>query len=215
MKKLILNVIGLVVAGSAPVLATPIYDNGAVGSTAAVAINGGYSVSDSFTISSATSLASAAAGLWVDGGALPVSLNWSIGTTPFGTDISSGTATLAHTFVDSVTGLDVYESTFTLSGVLGAGTYYFTLLNASASDGGGVSWDENHGPSSATLKNSANNTFQIGSESFQLYGASAPVPDQASTFLLLGLGCLPLIAFARRERNSRLACAKQRDNGRI
>jgi hypothetical protein len=79
---------GLVMAGRAG--AQLVYSDGPINGTITgwLISNSGSSlaVSDSFTVSSPTTLASAQAGLWVNSGATPASLEWSIGTTPFASD---------------------------------------------------------------------------------------------------------------------------------
>ena len=55
------------------------------------------SVSDSFTSPSSVSLTSATAGLWSGPPQVPVGISWSIGSTPFGADINSGTSNLTNT----------------------------------------------------------------------------------------------------------------------
>jgi hypothetical protein len=186
--------------------ASLVYDNGPIGASDysaafidSVSAGGPYAVSDSFTVSSATSLSSAQAGLWVDAGATPVSLDWSVGTTPFASDISSGTASLNDTFVRN-NGFDIYESAFAVNGTLGIGTYYFTLQNGVASDSGSVSWDNNNGPSTAYQSSSAG-SGQLAdgtSESFQLYGVA--VPEPTTTTIFAGFAALGmLLATSRRK----------------
>ena len=76
--------IGLAASGRVDA-ASLIYDNGPInGNIDAWQIGGGQDVEDSFTVSGPTTLGSAQAGLWLDTGATPTSLDWSIGTTPGG-----------------------------------------------------------------------------------------------------------------------------------
>src|ERR1700722_11740812 len=83
----------LMIAGQAK--AQLIYDDGAASGTInAWNISPDWSVSDSFTVSSPTTLASAQAGLWVGSGTTLTNLQWSIGTTPFASDISFGNANM-------------------------------------------------------------------------------------------------------------------------
>src|SRR5687768_4869059 len=68
-----------------------IYDNGPINGTNgnANALSGGWEETDSFVVSGAWTLTGAQVALWVDIGATPVSLGWSIGTTRFGSDVAS------------------------------------------------------------------------------------------------------------------------------
>ena len=163
-------------------------------------INFGYQVSDSFTLGSPATLTGAQIGLWVIPGDTPTSVDWSIGSAAFGSDISSGTAGLSNAFqYNNVYGYDILELTFSLSGVLGAGTYWLTLQNATSSSGDPVYWDQNSGPSSAQ----ENTLGVIPSESFQVYGAGS-VPEP-STICLLGIGMVGLAGYCRRRRSSATA----------
>jgi len=178
---------------------TLVYDNGPIsGAIYGRTINNTYVVSDSFTVTGNFDLSMATVGLWVSPGATPTSVDWSIGTTAFGSDISSGTsASLTNTYFGLGTGyFDVYSSSFGLNGALSSGTtYYFTLSNAVASDAGSVYWDTNGGPSSAQ-QNNDQGTIPL-SQSFQLYAGSS-VPDSGTTLTLLGGALLGLAALRRR-----------------
>jgi hypothetical protein len=178
---------------------TLVYDNGPINGTInAWTINSGDSVSDSFTLSSTATLSEAQIGLWLLPGDTASNVDWSLGTTPFGSNEGSGTAAdLTGTFqYNNVDGFDIYESTFSLDGTaLPAGTYYLTLQNLVVSFGDNGYWDENDGPSLAYDNAPPYGVSQIGSESFQIY---APEP---STLALLGSGLLILVGFKRRFAN--------------
>jgi hypothetical protein len=186
-----------------------VYDNGPIGGQNAFGIYSGTSTSltDSFTVTTATNLLSAQVGLWVTPGKPPLSLDWQIGTTPFGADVGSGSATPSNKFFSTVTvGLtqDIYESTFSLSGAVSPGqTYWFTLKNATPGSSlinpGGVSWDESDGPSSALVTNPSVQGVSVPSESFQLFDASVPAPEPAS-LTLLGLGVAGIAGYTWRRR---------------
>ena len=151
-----------------------------------------YFVSDSFTVSAPTSLASVTAGLWVSAGSAPTSLQWQIGTTSGGNQISSGTSSLSDILLGLSGGVDpgfdVYESTFAINGTVGAGTYYLTLKDAQATGGSSVDWDQNNGPASA-LVYYPGGSLSEGSESFQVYDATVPEPSTwfAGVMALLAL----------------------------
>jgi hypothetical protein len=175
------SLLTLIVGAQTP----PIYSNGPINGTIDAynisrALNTSFSVSDSFTVSSTSSLVSAQVALWLDAGYMPTSVDWAIGTSAFASDISSGTAVLSNTFFGKGNSqFDVYSSTFSLNGALTPGTYYFSLSNATSTGALSVFWDINNGPSSAEQQSSRFGTYPIASESFTLYGA-APQPGPMS-----------------------------------
>ena len=192
MKKMLLAaVVGLSLVGLRPAEAVLIYDNGPInGYSGAFTINNGFSVSDSFAVSSPASLSSAIVGLWVGLGATPTSVQWSMGTTPFASDVSSGISSPVNTYLHTSSGtFSVYQSAFAVNGSLGVGTYWFTLHDAVGSDGTTVYWDRNYGPSGAQYSYPPHGTLTIDSESFQLYGAvPEPTTMIAGALLLLPFG---------------------------
>ena len=139
-------------------------------------------------------------------------MEWSIGTTPFGSDISSGTASsIQTTYWGGASGWAISEDDFAISGSVAAGrTYYFTLQDA---DGGigtsppNVGWDVNNGPSVAYYQRQ----YPIGpfpsseppaSESFQLYGTSSvPEPSTllAGAMLFLPFGASTVRMLRKRQ----------------
>src|SRR5208337_2277325 len=96
-------------------------------------IGSGYAVSDSFTVTSDTTLTEAQIGLWAAAGEYPTSVDWSIGTIAFGAQISSGAgSSLVNSYQSTNSqGYAVLQSTFALNGTLAADTtYWLTLTNA-------------------------------------------------------------------------------------
>ncbi len=157
-----------------------VYDNGVPNSQIAELNISDLWVSDSFTVSSPVTLNLAQAALTPAGVSFfPTSLSWSIGTTPDGSQISSGTSNIINnTFWGTVSynGSPIYESQFAITGTLAANTkYYFTLQNAMANGtnplADGVLWDVNNGPSTMIREVYGSD---YGSESFQLYAAPEP-----------------------------------------
>ncbi len=195
MKRSLLLKVPLLAAATitAPVLhAAVVYSNGAIdGTNDSYFITNPESITNSFVSTDAAILTSVELGLFVYSGT-PGSLQWQVGTTPFGSEISSGTASPANTFhnagpFDGTT----YDSTFTLTGLLpSAGTYYLTLSNGLSSDGTQLGWDENDGPSTVQGLYGGMPFTPEGSESFTLSGTS--VVPEPSTCALLGLGAVLL-----------------------
>lgn len=200
-----------VVALLAVLLVTParadlLYDNGPPG-VPTTAYNIGYvvSVSDSFLLTSASDLTQATIAVVVPTTVVPIWTTWSIGPVPF--SAADGTASdvpLANVLISTaitsstfVSPADLYESTFTLTASLGPGTYWLTLENTLASQDyfAATGWVENDGQSQAQQEWLG----VIGSESFQLYGNAAAVPEP-STMLLMGSGLLGLWRFRRKFR---------------
>jgi hypothetical protein len=179
-----------------PASAQVIYDNGpANGSVDAWTINFGYVVSDTFTVD-----ASAVQGfdftVWAYPGDTALTVDWSITSAEFGgTTYGSGTASLSSSFITSNQyGYDVDKlSASGLNVVLGGGTYWLNLQNATTSFGDPLFWDENSGPSSAS--ESAVGT--IASEAFDIRGTGT-IPEPSS-IMLFGSGILGLAGVLRRK----------------
>lgn len=190
--------------------AATIYTNGPANSTDPTTQILDVVVSNSFTVSAPTTLTSAVAALGAyDGlGDSVASVDWAIGTSFFASDISSGTASLTNTFLFDNGNQDIYSASFSLTGVLAPGTYYFSLTNGVTVFGTRAVWDQNagvggDGPSLAEVE-FLGTGVPIPSHSFTLFGTTAAVPDSGST---LGLLLVPLAALfgATRFRSRRLA----------
>jgi PEP-CTERM motif len=164
-------------------------------------INFGYTVTNSFTLSSASTINEGFGfAFWLFPGDTVSSVDWQIGTSAFAQDIAHGTAsgsTLSQQFISSnqygysiqavwITGLNV---------PLNAGTYWVTLANAAVPSGDPVYWDENNGPSAAQ----ENSLGTIPSESFNVLAHACCGTPEPSSIVLFGSGILGLAGLLRRK----------------
>jgi len=205
----IVTLAALCLALSAPAFAQVIYDDGPTdGFTNALFIDGpnpgpfSQSISDGFTATGSGTAASLDFGLWVPTGTTPTTVTWWLGTTAFGSDISTGVSNnLISVFHnDSGFGYDVYDVHIDgLSGSLTAGnTYWLSLGNAN--DSGGTQfdgWDVNNGPATCNFAVGGTNFGDCGQggEAFTLNGA---VPEPG-TLVMLGGGILAAAGGLRRK----------------
>ena len=204
-RKTFIDAAVLCLLSAIPVSADVLYSNGPpVGNFDAQRIFSGYSVSDSFALSSDATVTGFDFTTWnyiSAYGALPVvPVDWSIGTTDFGSDVASGTTALSSVFdFYNLSAFPYTINTNTASGLnlaLAAGTYWLTLQNETP----GIYWDENFGPSTAF--SSSDPTSPIGSETFDILGSTGePVstPEPGSSVVLLGLGLLAMAVPLRRK----------------
>jgi hypothetical protein len=183
-----------------------LYDNGPINGTVdAFTINFGYQVSNSFTLAQASQLTGVQFGTWQLPGDKTTAVDWTISTGPTGGGvgdgsqpsgiIASGTASTTDTLFSSSNPYEYQldEITFPLSLTLAPGTYYLSLQNGVVNTGDPVYWDANNGPSTAYenyigLLN-GNSEDPGGSESFQIYGTPATVPEPTS-LVVFGLTTL-------------------------
>jgi hypothetical protein len=204
---LILGLLGALAAIPASAGSVVLYDNSTASSYVTnnwYNYNGYYynSISDSFTLSSPATVTGVTFGSWTDPGATVTDLQWAIGTTDFASDIASGSASITNTgFIGSEYGFDVDSNLFSLPDLsFGAGTYWLTLSNVTASDsgdGGIEAWDQSNGPSSADDINYPYNP--IPSETFSILGNTSSVTPEPSSFLLLGSGLAGLAGLLKRK----------------
>lgn len=203
MKRFALSLAALVslfIGGGKCQASTILFDNGVIaGGTNSWVLDADYglSVTDSFTISSPSILSSAEIGVWVFSGDSPTTVAWSIGITPYGSNISSGSGSVYSSYLfTNGEGYDICDVVFPLSGSVGPGpTYWFTLTDSNSSLYGFFAWDEND--SSSTAYDSA--AGSIGSESFEIYGSTVPEPSNiVYAFSLLVMA--GLLGYVKRHR---------------
>ena len=159
-------------------------------------------ISDGFVATNSGSATSLDFGMWVPTGTKPTTVTWWLGTSAFGSDISTGVAAISqYTFHnDSGFGYDVYNVHIDgLSGNLTAGqTYWLSLGNANDSSGTQFdAWDVNGGPATCNFAVGGSNFGDCGAggESFTLNGQ---VPEPG-TFVMMGGGILAAAGALRRK----------------
>jgi hypothetical protein len=179
-----------------PGAAQMLYNNGPVnGTTDAWTINGGYVVSDTFSLSSASTVTGVNFYSWTFPGDIVNSVELSITSSEFGgttyydqvvnfTGSGCSTNQLAYNVcLESSVGMTPVN--------LASGTYWLNLENAYCTDDP-LYWDENSGPSSA----SENTVGTIPSEAFTVLGTTSTLRTEAtpepSSVMLLGSGVLAM-----------------------
>ncbi len=150
-----------------------LYDNGPYnGTTDAWSINFGFSVSDSFTVPTNSSITGIHFVYWdASTTDLLTSVDMALGSTSFGGTFQTLTG-VTNTFLGiNQYGYALYQADYTFRGVPGSGSGYVTLQNACTTSGCSVTnpvyWDENSGPSTAY----ENTLGSIPSETFTLTGS--------------------------------------------
>jgi len=186
-----------------PAMADTLYSNGLYnGNTAAWGIDGGNAVTDSINLNSSRSNVYEVDFVYWDASTsdLLTTVDMSIGSTPFGTDIFSGTLT---GFTNTFLGTNQYGYALLQAGAAtydvaaGTASIYLTLSNACTTSGcstNPIYWDENSGPSTAY----DNTLGSIPSEAFTLIGTSGTTPEPSS-IMLFGSGILGLAVILRRR----------------
>lgn len=186
-----------------PAMAGTLYDNGPYdGNNNAWGINFGHVVTNSNNLNSSRSNVYSVDFVYWDASEsdLLTTVDMSFGSTPFGSDIFSGTLTgVTNTFLGTNQyGYDLYQASYSTNVVVPhGGLGYLTLSNActtSGCDTNPIAWDENSGPS--TAYDSTLGT--IPSEAFTLIGTSDSTPEPSS-LVLFGSGILGLAGVLRRR----------------
>jgi hypothetical protein len=192
-----------------------VYDNGPVnGQVDAWTINFGFAVSDTFHLTSSTTLNDISFWAWVEPGDTATSVEVAISSAGyFGNELFDGTVSLAQSNCFSNNfGFDVCQESGNFSGPsLGAGNYYLTLENAATSAGNPLYWDENSGvgcQSNGCPSSAQENTLgTIPSEAFTLSGSGTTTTStttsgttpEPSSIMLFGSGILGLAGVLRRK----------------
>jgi hypothetical protein len=136
-----------VLTSSAASAAPVVFNNGAInGNFGASTISGaGPVAADDFGFKTGVTLLQAEqVGIWVQSGAVPLSLDWAVTDSPGGTILTGGTnVAVTSTFLfNNASSLDVYAVSFSLGNfVLTAGNYWLQLSNVTTSVASDASWD--------------------------------------------------------------------------
>lgn len=162
-------------------------------------------VSDSFLLQSAANLTSVQVGLWVRAGQTPGSVEWSFGSSPFGSDVGFGTASLTNTFHNTVDlgsagRFDVYSSSFKTTGKAAAGLYWLTLTSGWPKDGYSLYWDNNFAPTTAWASGGSDPPGQATASTFEINGDKLAATPEPSTLALLTMGGISLGGYLARRR---------------
>jgi hypothetical protein len=200
-----------------PAVAAPVtvFDNFPINGTKnAYGFSNPNSISDSFVLSSPATLSQLNIGVWLQSGNTPTGATWAIGTTPFASDLGTGSAGFSYSnlFTHTLNGwsYNIDSVSFSLPNVsLGVGTYYLTLSNGTGAQNNWIAWDENDGagPDGGSITyhlwsmdGGSNYDTRAGAEAFQLLGTldSTTATPEPTTDALLGSGLFG-VWFLRRK----------------
>ena len=195
-----------------PAIAGEIYNNGPInGETDAFTINFGFTVADSFTISTpSATLGRMDFGAWLFPGDVLQTVELLVTTDPLGGVVffDQEVSFTASGCSSNQYGFNVCTETGFFNGpTLAEGTYWVQLQNAVVNTGDPVYWDENSGvgctsqgcPSEASIGScTTDGFFCVPSEAFRLSSSGSTVPEPDS-FALFGSGVLSVVALVRRR----------------
>jgi len=179
----------LAVLGAASASAQVAYTNGPIdGTNSAWTINGGYAVTNSFTLSSTTKITGFTFGGWTDPGATFTAVDYGFSTSP---DYAiTGTASLTAGSVIPNTGWGLYDVRKYRASItpvtLAAGTYWFALQNGATTNNDYAYWDINNGPSTAYENVLGNVAGWVGPTSSTSFTLLSSAPEPASWAMMLG-----------------------------
>jgi hypothetical protein len=209
-----LSLLMVVVLSAGRALADTLYSDGpADGTTRGIfmcgpgcSVGNNQTISDGFVASASGNVAILDFTEWVPYTTTPTSITWSLGTTAFASNISSGSTPLVNStfqFLNS-DGYEVYNVEVTgLSGSLVAGqTYYLTL--GGANDSGGTqmdAWDVNDGPATCSYTSGGvpQGPCGFGGETFTLSSNSTAATPEPGSLMLLGPSMLGFAGVLRRK----------------
>jgi len=203
------------ILAAAPVAAQVVYDNGPInGTISGWTIWNFQYVTDSFTLTQTTTITGFTFGGWTSAGGQITALDYGFGSSAYGV-VTGNTAVTAGGVVATPFGgaYDVRNYTGSVAPItLGAGTYYFTLTNATTTDNNYAYWDINNGPSTMEANGiPGDNVYgPTSSDAFTLLGSTAvvqpSVPEPASWALMVaGFGMVGGAMRARKRVSVRFA----------
>jgi PEP-CTERM motif len=190
-----------------PARAATLYDSGpTTGNLDALGIYAGSFISDSFTLSQASTITSVDFVSWSQ---FPISgLSWSIttglpqGATGPGAGTGATVSQLSTLYASNIRGYLVDNNTFSTGSVsLSAGTYYLTLTNA-VTGNSNANWDE-HTAATSTIYINGTSALSGESNTFQIIGtanavSAVPLPSTWG-MMLMGLVGLGFIAYRQNK----------------
>ena len=189
----------LAVAMALPASAQILYNGGPInGQTDGWAINFGFAVSDSFIISGGDSRVTGMSfGAWLSPGDVLESVEVSFTSMEFGGQTyfdQEVNFAASNCFLNNY-GYDVCQETGMFNVSLANGTYWMNLQNAVVNNGDPVYWDENSGPSSASV----NFLGTLPAESFSILGTSGSTVPEPGSLLLFASGVVGIAGMLRRK----------------
>jgi hypothetical protein len=197
-----LTLLAACLSSTSAIAQNDLYDNGPTSGTIdAQEINFGWAVSDTFNLTSNSTVNGLNFAAWLIPGDVLESAEVSFtsmelgGTTFFDQTVNFTQSGCVVNFLD----YRVCNETGSFPGVaLNAGTYWLNLSNAVVNTGDPVYWDQNDGPSSSSYSGIGT----IGSESFTILGSSSSgtgTTPEPGSLLLFGSGVVALGGVLRRK----------------
>lgn len=194
-------VLYLLLAALPAIAQQDLYDNGPTnGTIVGWTINFGFIVSDTFTLSSNSTVNGLTFAAWLFPGDVLQTVEVAVTSSEFGgTTYFDRTVNFTAGSCFSNGGFNVCNETGMFPGInMNAGTYWVNLFGAVVNTGDPVYWDENNGPSLS----SESSDGSIGSESFTILGSSGSLTGttpEPGSLVLFTSGVIAVCGFVRRK----------------